>query len=90
MEIPRMISIDDHVLEPPDLWSARLPSKYADRCPRVKREKGAIVRDGSLGWVPDASLPGAIWAGVCTTTTWRGRSSEGTRTPGTRATARST
>ncbi len=46
MEIPRIISVDDHVVEPPDLWTARLPAKYADRAPRVKREK---VRMNLLG-----------------------------------------
>ena len=39
MEIPRIISVDDHVVEPPDLWTARLPPKYADRAPRVVRQK---------------------------------------------------
>ncbi len=35
MEIPRIISVDDHVVEPPDLWTTRLPAKYLDRAPRV-------------------------------------------------------
>ena len=39
MEIPRIISVDDHVVEPPDLWQDRVPAKYRDRAPRVKREK---------------------------------------------------
>ncbi len=39
MEIPRIISVDDHVVEPPDLWTARLPQKWADRAPRVVRQK---------------------------------------------------
>ncbi len=26
-EIPRIISVDDHVVEPPDLWSSRLPAQ---------------------------------------------------------------
>ena len=28
-ELPRIISTDDHVVEPPDLWTSRLPAKYA-------------------------------------------------------------
>ncbi|HLU42874.1 MAG TPA: amidohydrolase family protein, partial [Microthrixaceae bacterium] len=30
-----IISVDDHVVEPPDMFEGRLPSKYADRAPRV-------------------------------------------------------
>ena len=37
IEIPRIISVDDHVVEPPDLWTSRLPAKYQDRAPRVVR-----------------------------------------------------
>jgi predicted TIM-barrel fold metal-dependent hydrolase len=39
LDIPRIISVDDHVLEPPDLWSARMPAKYRDRGPRIVRKK---------------------------------------------------
>ena len=36
MDIPRIISVDDHVVEPPDLWTDRIPAKYQDRAPRVE------------------------------------------------------
>jgi predicted TIM-barrel fold metal-dependent hydrolase len=39
MDIPRIISVDDHVVEPPDLWTSRLPAKYLDKAPRVVRER---------------------------------------------------
>jgi len=26
--IPRIISVDDHVVEPPDLWTSRLPRQF--------------------------------------------------------------
>ena len=29
-----LISVDDHVLEPPDLWVDRVPAKDRDRAPR--------------------------------------------------------
>ena len=48
MEIPRIISVDDHVVEPPDLWSARLPEKYRDRGPRVVREKAKFAFVGGV------------------------------------------
>ena len=38
MDTPRIISVDDHVVEPPDLWTDRLPAKYKDRGPRVERD----------------------------------------------------
>jgi len=41
-ELPRIISVDDHVVEPPDLWSSRLPSRYAARGPRVERKRIAL------------------------------------------------
>jgi predicted TIM-barrel fold metal-dependent hydrolase len=34
-EMPRIISVDDHVVEPPHLWQSRLPAKYRDVGPRV-------------------------------------------------------
>jgi predicted TIM-barrel fold metal-dependent hydrolase len=48
-EIPRIISVDDHVVEPPDLWTNRLPKKYLDRAPRVERDKAAMrFKGGTL------------------------------------------
>jgi predicted TIM-barrel fold metal-dependent hydrolase len=37
--IPKIISVDDHVIEPVDVWSKRLPAKFADVGPRVERRK---------------------------------------------------
>ncbi|HLX88901.1 MAG TPA: amidohydrolase family protein [Acidimicrobiales bacterium] len=36
-ELPRIISVDDHVVEPANVWSDRLPAKYQDVGPRVVR-----------------------------------------------------
>jgi len=58
-KIPRIISVDDHVVEPPDLWQNRLPKKYLDRGPRVQRLKG---REVGMGWVQDPD--GDVWADV--------------------------
>jgi predicted TIM-barrel fold metal-dependent hydrolase len=35
-ELPRFVSLDDHVIEPPDTWSSRLPARYRDVGPRVE------------------------------------------------------
>jgi predicted TIM-barrel fold metal-dependent hydrolase len=36
VSIPWIVSVDDHVVEPPDLWSSRLPAKYQDQGPRIE------------------------------------------------------
>jgi predicted TIM-barrel fold metal-dependent hydrolase len=69
LDIPRIISVDDHVLEPPDLWQSRLPARYLDRGPRVERKKIRFAGDGrggggsSIGWVedPDAGEWCDVW-----------------------------
>jgi len=45
-DIPRILSVDDHVVEPPDLWTSRLPAKYQDRCPRVERDTAVFNFEG--------------------------------------------
>jgi len=57
--IPRIISVDDHVVEPPDLWTSRLPRRYLDRGPRVVRERGRLGADGR--WARDEE---GDWADV--------------------------
>ncbi len=39
-------SVDDHIIEPPNVWVDRLPAKYHDTCPRVITED-----DGNEYWV---------------------------------------
>ncbi len=34
MELPRIISVDDHVIEPAHLFDVWLPAKYRDRGPK--------------------------------------------------------
>ncbi len=41
-----LISVDDHLVEPPDMFEGRLPAKFADRAPRVVTKP-----DGSDVWV---------------------------------------
>ncbi|MGH9172288.1 MAG: amidohydrolase family protein [Acidimicrobiales bacterium] len=40
--IPRIISVDDHVVEPGDLWQARLPQRFRERGPRLVRKRGRL------------------------------------------------
>jgi predicted TIM-barrel fold metal-dependent hydrolase len=60
--IPRILSVDDHVLEPPDLWTSRLPRKLRERGPLVRRERGTIVESLRGGWLKGAD--GGEWADV--------------------------
>lgn len=48
LEIPKIISVDDHVVEPPDLWVERLPSKYKDKGPRVERDRAIFNFEGGV------------------------------------------
>lgn len=41
----RIISADDHLQEPMDLWQMRLPAKMRDRAPRL-----VTLSDGGQGW----------------------------------------
>ena len=46
-DIPWIVSLDDHVVEPADLWSSRLPAKYREVGPRVVlAPTGTPVLDG--------------------------------------------
>jgi predicted TIM-barrel fold metal-dependent hydrolase len=46
-----MISVDDHVVEPPDLFHKHIPARYADLAPKVVRQE-----DGSDVWVFNGSV----------------------------------
>jgi predicted TIM-barrel fold metal-dependent hydrolase len=49
--IPKIISVDDHVVEPPDLWTSRLPAKWQDKAPRVERDRGVFhIQGGSFSF----------------------------------------
>jgi hypothetical protein len=37
VDVPWIVSVDDHVIEPPSVWASRLPAKYRDDGPRVER-----------------------------------------------------
>src|SRR5215469_14313406 len=41
----QLISVDDHVIEPPNVWVDRLSSKWGDAAPHIVE-----VGDGMLDW----------------------------------------
>ena len=59
-EIPKIISVDDHVVEPPDLWLERLPKKFHDRCPRVERDRARFHFEGGV-FSYEKGIPDGQW-----------------------------
>ena len=43
-ELPKIISVDDHVVEPPHLWDRWLPERFRDRGPRSERRGIGAMR----------------------------------------------
>lgn len=52
----RVISSDDHVVEPADVFTRRVAARYHDRIPRIER------RDGKDLWVVDGRVVGRIFS----------------------------
>jgi predicted TIM-barrel fold metal-dependent hydrolase len=46
-----LVSVDDHLVEPPHMFEGRLPARYADAAPKVERKP-----DGSDVWVFNGSV----------------------------------
>ena len=45
-----LVSVDDHVVEPPDLFEGRVPAKFVDQAPKVVHKE-----DGTDYWVYEGS-----------------------------------
>ncbi len=59
-ELPLIISVDDHVGEPPDLWTSRLPARYADVGPRVVRDRAKFDFSGGV-FSYEKGVPDGEW-----------------------------
>jgi predicted TIM-barrel fold metal-dependent hydrolase len=61
--VPKIISVDDHVIEPPNVWVDRLPKQYLDVGPRVKRERIAEMTfvGGKFAYKPGDTGPECDW-----------------------------
>jgi predicted TIM-barrel fold metal-dependent hydrolase len=65
MELPKIISVDDHVVEPPHVWQNYLPTKYRAKGPRVERgtwgdfrlKPGAVYDQKQV----EGGQPGDFW-----------------------------
>ena len=45
----QLVSVDDHVVEPPHVWEAHLPEKFQDRAPRIVELEGRVQAWDFLG-----------------------------------------
>jgi predicted TIM-barrel fold metal-dependent hydrolase len=43
-DFPKIVSVDDHVVEPPHVWERWLPAKHRDKAPRVERRGIGTMR----------------------------------------------
>ena len=59
-----VISVDDHLVEPPDMFSGRLPARLADGAPRV------IEADGQTSELPPQGSVDIAPAKKLTVTNW--------------------
>jgi predicted TIM-barrel fold metal-dependent hydrolase len=63
--MPRIISVDDHVVEPAHIWESRLPARYRERAPRVVRDWVGVgnIAGGRFNFEIGAAdgVPGDIW-----------------------------
>lgn len=57
------VSVDDHLLEPPDLWTSRMPARWRDAAPRIVEtdedltgDFGQPIAAGSEGWLFDGTV----------------------------------
>jgi predicted TIM-barrel fold metal-dependent hydrolase len=49
--LPLLVSVDDHIVEPATLWTDRLPASLADVVPHVRREKvESLIHPGTRVW----------------------------------------
>ena len=54
MEVPKIVSVDDHVVEPAHVWQTWLPEKHRALGPRVERKR----------WAPFVHHPGAKYTNI--------------------------
>ena len=65
MGLSRVLSADSHVVEPADVWTARIDAPYRDRAPRVVKEVNGAKGDFFVcEGLPPFSVSGFAVAGV--------------------------
>ena len=62
-----LISVDDHIIEPPDLFDAHLPARYKAIAPQVRRLDDVVVDGDRAGVGREHRVSFAVPSGSCTT-----------------------
>ena len=60
-ELPKIISVDDHVVEPPHVWQTWLPEKHRERGPKVVRKRWGGFKLKGGGKYEMEEDPEGIW-----------------------------
>ena len=60
--IPLLVDVDAHVVEPADVWSARLPAKYQDLGPRIELLPGGTPKLVGSSYVEEPGTEGPLVA----------------------------
>ncbi len=63
--IPPIVDLDAHVVEPPDVWSSRLPARYREAGPRVELLPAGRPRLVGSGYVEEPGAEGPLVAWWC-------------------------
>jgi predicted TIM-barrel fold metal-dependent hydrolase len=62
-KIPPLVDVDAHVVESPDIWSSRLPSRYRDQGPRLVQAPAGEIQliEGKYVERPGTDGPDVAW-----------------------------
>lgn len=62
-KIPPIVDVDAHVVEPPDVWSSRLPTKYKDVGPRIVYAPAGEIKLVGASYIeaPGTEGPDVAW-----------------------------
>jgi predicted TIM-barrel fold metal-dependent hydrolase len=63
--IPPIVDLDAHVVEPPDVWTSRLPSRYRDVGPHVELLPGGVPKLVGSGYVEEPGKEGPLVTWWC-------------------------
>ncbi|MFZ0664270.1 MAG: amidohydrolase family protein [Acidimicrobiales bacterium] len=60
-ELPKIISVDDHVVEPPNLWQERLPARMRGQGPRIEQARwGDFTLDVGASYKQEMTTDGRL------------------------------
>jgi predicted TIM-barrel fold metal-dependent hydrolase len=59
-DVPWIVSVDDHVIEPPHLWTSRLPARFADAAPHVERLPAGTLQLAGAKYIEQPGTDGEL------------------------------